>query len=172
MKKYIVLIMIFALIFTLGACSTEEENNVDEGNLVDDTAYDFTLENLEGDNESLSDYRGQVVFLNFWASWCPPCQEEMPDLDQFYADYKDKEFMLIAVNVAEERETVVNYLDQNGFEMPVLFDKDGSLTKKYGVQGIPKTFILNKEGKIIAMKSGAMTYSEMENYYEQANNPN
>jgi thiol-disulfide isomerase/thioredoxin len=164
--------MLLVLVFTLGACSNGEETNSNEGNLVGDIAYDFTLENLEGNNESLSDYRGQVVFLNFWASWCPPCQEEMPDLDKFYADYKDENFMLVAVNVAEEKETVVNYLNENNFEMPVLFDKDGSLTKKYGVQGIPKTFILNKDGEIITMKSGAMTYEQMENYYEQANNPN
>ncbi|WP_207707313.1 TlpA family protein disulfide reductase [Crassaminicella thermophila] len=129
-------------------------------------APDFTLENLQGESVSLSDFRGKNVLVNFWATWCPYCVKEMPDLNKLYIENKENDFVVLAVDVGESKEDVEKYLEGKSYEFPVLLDKDGSISIKYMVRGLPTSFMIDKEGNIRAIKMSMMTYPEMKEMLE------
>ena len=151
---------------------TEEKTGV----FVGDKAYDFTLLDREGNEISLSSLKGKVVFVNFWASWCPPCVQEMPYIQAIYDQYQKKDVVILAVNVLATEKgkdvAVVNqFLSDNGYTFPVLYDVDGSVTIKYRVSAFPATYIINKEGYIADFISGAMNKDTMEKKIEKVLNP-
>jgi len=122
-------------------------------------APDFTLEDIEGRKVKLSDYRGKTVFLNFWATWCPYCVQEMPDLDK-----ANKELMkrgdAVVITVAEEEsaEVVKKFMEDNKLSLPALMDYDGKVGSIYGVSGIPVTFVIKKDGSVYGRIPGATDY--------------
>lgn len=119
-------------------------------------APDFTLKDLNGKTVKLSDYRGKVVIVNFWAVWCKYCKQEMPDLNELNAELeKDNEAVILAVDAQESSDTVKNYLSSNKINLKVLLDQDGSVTQTYGVSGFPTTFIINKDGTLYTYIPGA-----------------
>jgi peroxiredoxin len=119
-------------------------------------APDFELKDLEGKQVKLSDYRGKLVFLNFWATWCPYCVEEMPDLDRANKKLaKEGKAVILAVDSKESYQTVKDYVDKNNLSLPVLLDETGQVSAQYGVQGIPITFIINPDGTFYNAISGA-----------------
>lgn len=121
------------------------------------TAADFTLPGLNGD-VSLADFRGKYVLINFWASWCPPCKAEMPDLYAYHRQYQDQGFTLLGVNVAEDKATVQAFLAANGFEFPVALDLTGAVYNRYGGDGLPSSFLIGPDGALIkAWRPGAIT---------------
>lgn len=113
-------------------------------------APSFTLKTLDGTETSLAALRGKVVLLNFWATWCPPCKAEMPDLDALQRKYAtDKDFVVLGVNFEEDPETVRSYMEEHKLTFPVALDRDGSVTtKSFGVRPLPTTFIIDREGLI------------------------
>lgn len=122
-------------------------------------APDFTLTDLEGKRVSMAEYRGKVVVLNFWASWCPPCRAEMPSMERLYQKLKGRDFELLAVNVEENGQPAVRAFTRKipiGF--PVLLDNDQQVSGLYGVGGIPQTFIINKRGEIVQETTGARSW--------------
>ncbi|AHC14522.1 TlpA family protein disulfide reductase [Salinispira pacifica] len=121
-------------------------------------APDFTLNYLNGDEVSLSDFRGKVVFLNFWATWCGPCRVEMPSMNDLYADLKNEDFVLLAVNQQEEPSVVSDFVDKEGYDFPILMDRNGRTSYQYGVRGIPTTYIIGPDGNVIAGKVGTHIY--------------
>ena len=139
----------------------EEDGEVKEGIFPGNKAYDFTLLDREGKEISLSSLRGKVVFLNFWASWCGPCKAEMPDMQKVHEEYKDKDVVILAVNItALEKngiEDVNKFLKANKFTFPVLYDKEGAVSVQYRVSRIPTTYILNKDGIIANFVTGALS---------------
>ncbi|MBN2050497.1 MAG: TlpA family protein disulfide reductase [Spirochaetales bacterium] len=122
---------------------------------------DFTLDNLSGQEVSLSGLRGKVVFLNFWATWCGPCRSEMPSMEKLYTNFKGKPFEMLAVAslLGDTKESINNYIAGGDYSFPVLLDPDGSVGNIYGVQGIPTTYIIGKDGQIIARLVGAYNWS-------------
>jgi len=118
----------------------------------------FTIKNASGENVSLSDYKGQVVILNFWASWCPPCIEEMPELQEVH-DSLGEGTVLLAINLTdgqrETRELADKFLAKNGYDMNVLYDAEGKAFTPFGITSIPQTFIIDKEGMVIYNIAGA-----------------
>lgn len=129
---------------------------------IGEPAPDFTLEDLEGNKVSLKDYEGEkIVLLNFWASWCPPCRAEMPDLDKLYKENKDDDFIVLAVNVGETEKTAKIFIEENGYSFPVLLDKTQEVGITYNTFSIPTSVMVDKEGKIRAYRPGLMTYKEM-----------
>jgi peroxiredoxin/predicted small secreted protein len=121
-------------------------------------APDFTLSLLDGESRMLSDYRGKVVFLNFWATWCGPCRAEMPSMQGLYADLEDEDFVILAINQLEDPGVVREFLETEGFTFPVLMDENGQVSFQYGVRGIPTTYIIGPDGLVIAGKVGTHIY--------------
>ena len=136
---------------------------------------DFTLYDQYGKEHKLSDYKGKVVFLNFWATWCPPCRREMPYIEQLYKEYNyNKDDVIIlgvaSPNIGEEgnEEYIKNFLKKKGYNFPVVFDKDGSMIFQYGVYAFPSTFIIDKEGYITQYVPGALNEDSMKKLIESA----
>lgn len=147
--------------------NTNEETDVEKP-----LAKDFELMNLKGEKVSLSDYKGQKIFLNFWASWCGPCREEMPDLNSFYESHKDENFVIIAVNVGEDKEIAESFMTDNGYTMPVLLDETTDVAAEYLVRGIPTTLVINESFEVIHRVSGTLSMDQIEEFYEKFNQKN
>jgi peroxiredoxin len=111
-------------------------------------APEFTLKSNSGKNLKLSEYRGQVVMINFWASWCAPCRQEMPLLNRIYQQYHKTGFVLFGVNIDDNPETARALAQQLGVSFPVLFDADKQVSKRYDVDAMPSTLLIDRNGKV------------------------
>jgi peroxiredoxin len=111
-------------------------------------APDFTLKSNMGKNLKLSEYRGQVVMINFWASWCAPCRQEMPLLNHIYEQYRKVGFTLLGVNVDDRSETAQALAKQLGASFPILFDADKQVSHRYDVDAMPSTVLIDRGGKV------------------------
>jgi thiol-disulfide isomerase/thioredoxin len=129
---------------------------------VGELAPDFTLVDLEGNQISLSDFRGKTVFINFWATWCPPCRAEMPEIEAIYQEYTDKDVVVIGVDLWESDDVVRQYIQEGGYSWTFVTDTTGVVTASYKVIGIPASFFIDREGIIRAVSLGAMTKRAME----------
>jgi peroxiredoxin len=125
-------------------------------------APDFTTRDLAGNTVRLSDYRGQPVVLNAWATWCGPCRLEMPDLEKFYQEYHEQGVVVLAVNMGESKDTVATFIKDNKYTFPVLLDETtAAVGRPYRISGIPATFFIDRQGKIASIQVGAMNLAEM-----------
>lgn len=113
-------------------------------------APDFSLRDMDGTKVALVDYRGKVVLLNFWATWCPPCRREMPSMERLYQSLKDEGFVVIGVNEFEGPDHVFAYIGQLAVDptYPILFDPDSDVANRYAVRGLPSTYLVDKHGRI------------------------
>jgi thiol-disulfide isomerase/thioredoxin len=127
-------------------------------------APDFLLKDMDEEQHSLQDYRGKVVMLNFWATWCPPCRQEMPSLEAVYQDLKEDDFVVVAVNQWESPNQVFPYLGQLDVfpTFPILFDHKGSVSKAYDVKGLPTTVVIDKKGNIVYRAIGGRDFNHPE----------
>lgn len=141
------------------SANQQEQNRT---NLMEE--YDFTLEDLNGDKVSLSQLKGKKIFLNFWATWCPPCKGEMPDMEKLYQEIKGSELVILAVNVGEEKETVEAFISKNNYSFPVLLDSSGDVSKLYHVSGIPTSYFIDTEGYLDYGITGGITLEKMKEY--------
>lgn len=110
----------------------------------------FNLRTTDGKNVSINDLKGKYVFLNFWATWCPPCQKEMPSMEALYAKFGKKNFTMLAVSVRENPKTVEKFLASRKYTFPIALDPDGAVSELFVGRGIPTTYILDPQGKAIA----------------------
>ncbi len=110
---------------------------------------DFTLRDLKGKEWKLSALRGKVVLVNFWATWCPPCRKEMPDLDALYSHFRKRGFVVLAIS-DEEAAKVAPFVKKRRIHYPVMLDPGRSIHELFGVEGIPKSFLYDREGKLVA----------------------
>jgi peroxiredoxin len=110
---------------------------------------DFTLTDLEGKTWSLQGLRGKVVLVNFWATWCPPCRKEMPDLDMLYQQFKDQGFLILAIS-DEDISKVQPFIVQQHTTYPILLDPGRKVHELFQISGIPKSFVYNRDGKLVA----------------------
>jgi cytochrome c-type biogenesis protein len=142
-------------------------------------AFDFTLTDQYGNQHTLSDYKGKVVFLNFWATWCPPCKKEIPDIEELYQEYnlnKDDVVFLGVTNPKseaypnnqdEKKDDIIAFLDDNGYTFPTVFDETGELLQNYNISAFPTTFMIDKEGNVAGYVPGMMTKDIMQNVINQ-----
>jgi thiol-disulfide isomerase/thioredoxin len=117
---------------------------------------DFTLPFLDGANFTLSQQRGKVVFLNFWATWCPPCRDEMPSMEAVYQKLKNRGFEMIAVNLREPKEQISSFMTQYKLTFPAVLDARGRTGARYNVRAIPTTYIIDRRGLIVSRLEGSI----------------
>ena len=111
-------------------------------------SYDFTLQDLEGKPISLSDYKGKVVFIDFWATWCPPCRASIPAVENLYKQYKDNEdFVILGINLQEDKETITKFMKKQKMNYPILLS-DKKVISNYKISSIPRFFLIDRNGEI------------------------
>jgi peroxiredoxin len=123
---------------------------------------DFSVKALDGSSTKLSSQRGKIVLLNFWATWCPPCQAEMPAIEALWKKSKDKAFTVMGISVGEAPGTVKDYIAKKGFGYPVFVDPSGEIGSLFGARSIPTTYVVDKDGKAIAGIVGGAPYDGAE----------
>lgn len=116
---------------------------------IEEEAPDFTLKDVAGNEVKLSDYQGKVVLLVFSTTWCPHCRAEVPHLKKLYAEYQAKGLVLLNIDIQESQKKVASFVAKNKIPYPVLLDGDGDVSMAYGIQGVPTTVLINKEGIIL-----------------------
>jgi len=163
MKNFVVWSMVCAVMVFAG-CSKEKgaptgkpATKVQEGSL----APDFTLRDLNGGEIRLSSLRGKVVLLNFWATWCPPCREEVPSMVKLNRAMAGKPFQMLAVSIDEGGKPAIEaFFKESKSNLPTFLDTDGSAGKLYGLTGVPETFVIDTKGVIMKKVIGAMDWSD------------
>ena len=135
--------------------------NPDTDPIVDKekAAYDFTLTGRDGSTLDFETLRGKVIFINMWATWCPPCVAEMPSIEDMYTNYKDNPNVVFAlISFDKDPAKASNFVDKKDFSMPIYFPNATQIPKVYDSPGIPTTFVVNKEGYIAYKKIGMANY--------------
>ncbi len=123
-------------------------------------SVDFTLPDLDGKSVRLSDLRGRVILINFWATWCPPCRAEMPSMNDVYKDYRNKGFEILAIaGDVEGKRIVAPFVRKYGFTFPVLLDPRNDVGARLGVRGIPTSYLLDKKGRSAGVEVGAKNWN-------------
>jgi peroxiredoxin len=117
-------------------------------------AIDFSAESLDGEMVNLFDFKGKVIFLNFWATWCGPCKAEVKDIDKLWDTLKDEDFVVIAVDLREKRKKVRAFMEEYGIDFPVYLDPSGRISSMYSVGGIPTTYIIDPDGNVVGRAIG------------------
>ncbi|HTM06890.1 MAG TPA: TlpA disulfide reductase family protein [Verrucomicrobiae bacterium] len=117
-------------------------------------APDFTLENLSGRRVGLKDFRGKVVFLNFWATWCVPCRDEMPQMEALHREFKDRGLAVVAVNFREDKKAVGLFFKELGLSFESLLDPDGEIGERYGAFNLPLTYFVDRQGRFAGKAVG------------------
>ena len=159
--RFGMLFMLLAVLPFAFSCGPGEGPDKKSKPLVE-FAPDFTLETPEGEKVSMKDLKGSPVFLNFWASWCRPCREEMPDIEKIHQVYGKKGLKVYAVNAREDKETIGNFRKSTGAGLPILLDATGDVMKLYKIFGLPVSYFIDKEGKVAASIMGKMAYEDMD----------
>ncbi len=127
----------------------------------------FTLTSLDGKTYTLAGLKGRVVLLNFWATWCPPCRKEMPDMEKLYREYESKGLTVLAVS-DEDRETVERFLAKTSYTFPILLDPGRKVNDAFMVEGIPKTFLFDREGRLAAQSIDMRTEAQFRDMLKMA----
>jgi len=120
-------------------------------------APDFTLRTLQGANLRLKEQRGQVVMVNFWATWCGPCREEMPHLNRLYEKYRSSGFVVLAVNIDDDSRNATTMASKLGLKFPVLFDAEKSVSKLYDLKAMPSTVLIDRDGRVRYLHRGYLS---------------
>ena len=160
-----------------GTDTSAAHTGADEGTAEEQTlpAIDFTLTDQYGNTHTLSDYKGKTVFLNFWATWCPPCRAEMPDIQKLYETYDTEgDDALVVLGIAapgmgseRSEEGIKDFLDEHGYTYPVLMDTTGDIFMGYGVFSYPTTFMIDKDGNVFGYASGQLSEDMMKSIIKQ-----
>lgn len=168
LKKLILIILIVGMLgwaiyeYALDTSDDKtEESSENNGLSKNDKAPDFALKTLDGKQVKLSDYKGKRVIINFWATWCPPCRAEMPDLKKIN-EKEDVEVLGVDMYDSEKnKEEVENFVNKKKIDFPILMDEDSSIQSMYQVQAYPTSYMIDSDGKIQFIAIGAMNYDIM-----------
>ena len=131
-------------------------------------APDFNLKDQYGVTHSLENYKGKVIFLNFWATWCPPCKKEMPDIENIYKEYGEnkKDVIILGVNSEKENEAK-KFLKDKGYTFPTVIDENSEVMRKYFIQAFPTSFVIDKEGNVYGYVMGGLTKEQIKQVIEE-----
>jgi thiol-disulfide isomerase/thioredoxin len=158
--QIILALFLFAGIFGVSCSGSDKDTSagaLGTGLDIGMLAPDFQLSYLDGTDTSLFEHKGKPVLLNFWATWCGPCVREMPILQEIYETRGDDGLVILAVNSGENRVTVAQFLQANGYTLPVLLDSRQAVTARYNIRGIPATYFIDSNGIIRHVQVGAFS---------------
>lgn len=168
--RILLLLCAFSLTVSLSACSKKEEAPRGSAQKAQpaagqmakgSSAPEFTLQDLDGKQHRLSDYRGKVVLLNFWATWCPPCREEIPSMMKLNKLMAGKPFVMLCASIDEEgKKAVQAYFAKTNTSLLTLLDTDRSVATLYGATGVPETFVIDKNGIVQEKAVGALNWTD------------
>ncbi|MGA9289936.1 MAG: redoxin domain-containing protein [Anaerobacillus sp.] len=168
-KKFVFIVLAVALGWGIYSAVIADPS---VGTEINDKAADFTLTTLDGKEVSLSDYKGKPVFLNFWATWCPPCKEEMPDIQSF-SDVHGEDVTVISVNFTKfepNKKAIPTFVESNHLQFPILMDREGKVGENlYQVISMPTSFMIDSEGIIREKRVGPLTLEDMESWLDNVN---
>ena len=172
----VLIIALVSLFLFTGAGSKEEEETAPGSSpggdlfeslgiskpLKEIVAADFAARSLDGKNVKLGDFKGKVVFLNFWATWCGPCKSEVKDIDKLHDTLKGEAFTVVAVDLREDKRIVSSFMARERLDFPVYLDPDGKIASLYGVSGIPTTYIVDPDGRVAGRAVGPRAWGSEE----------
>jgi len=162
-RTVILTILTAAVVYTLYANFTKDtRTKVSAG----EKAPDFVLNDLKGQKHQLSEYKGKGVFLNFWGTWCKPCEREMPYMNNQYHAFKDQGVDILAVNVGEPEFLINRFVDKHNLDFPILKDPNKDIMNMYGIINLPATILVNPEGEIIKVEEGELTEEKIKEMME------
>ncbi|MBM7698998.1 thiol-disulfide oxidoreductase ResA [Kurthia huakuii] len=157
----IIVVLAVAIVYTIYSAVTKEQHALLQ---VGDMAPNFTLQDLDGKQQTLADYKGQGVVLNFWGTWCESCKKEMPAFDKYYQQFKDRGVQMLAINVAESDYAVKTFVQQYDMTFPVAIDHTKSVVRTYNIEPLPTTMLINEHGEIVKIITGEMTEQDIKQY--------
>ncbi len=143
-----VLLLLLLFVFAAGCEKKPERKKTPEG-----YAPDFTLQDLDGNSVSLADFRGKVVMIEFWATWCPPCKDSVPELNELHEKYRDSSLVFLSISIDDDLEHLKSWVEKNNVKFPVLFD-DRKVNQDFGIFTIPTAVLVDKDGKLIKTHVG------------------
>ena len=166
MNRMVLMIVVIALVgasvYLVSSSSSRPPSEWVKSVAVGDLAPDFQLKDTKGNKVSLSDLRGKVVVVNFWATWCPPCIEEMPSMERLNEVIAGDDFVMLAINTEENGPSIVPaFLEKTPYTFPILYDNKGVVQKRYGVFKFPESFIINKDGTVAEKIIGPLDWSSL-----------
>ncbi|CAG9622336.1 thiol-disulfide oxidoreductase ResA [Sutcliffiella rhizosphaerae] len=162
MRSVILVVMLAAIGYTMYINFFQSKEIVDVG----DKAPNFVLTDLEGNEVMLSDYEGKGVFLNFWGTWCKPCEREMPYMENQYQVYKDQGVEILAVNIQETNLAVERFRDRHGLTFPIPMDRSDQVRQAYGIMPLPTTILLDENGTVVKKSSGELSEENVREFME------
>ncbi|MFP4610778.1 MAG: TlpA family protein disulfide reductase [Thiohalophilus sp.] len=154
----------FTALFALSLLFTTAVQAAQRPHLIEDPkpAPAFTLKDMDGETHDLKDYRGHVVVVNFWATWCPPCREEMPSMERAWEQLQEHDIAMLAINVGEDEDTIFTFTADYPVSFPILQDRDSAVINEWPVKGLPTTFVLDKQGRIVSRVIGGREWDAPE----------
>lgn len=154
-------VLLMAIVYSVYSAATKEKRSVLQ---VGDEAPNFALTDLHGTTQTLADYKGKGVVINFWGTWCKPCKKEMPALNRQYAQFKDQGVVVLSVNVAESMYAVENFVSRYDLTFPVAIDSKKSVMRAYNIDPLPTTILVDAKGKVANIITGEMTEQDIAGY--------
>lgn len=166
-RTIILLVLVAAVVFALITSANQDKTIYKIG----DQAPDFQLQQINKNNDletiRLSDFKGKGVMLNFWATYCKPCEVEMPYMEELYPQYKDQGIEIVAVSLDATEAVIHQFIDKYNLTFPIPHDNRGQVMDLYKIGPIPSTFFINPEGEIVEKVEGALTLERLEGYFKQ-----
>ena len=164
-NRTLITITFLSLLFLIASC--EQQKGVSDGEVELSLAKNFSLESLKGNGEiSLEDFKGKPVVVNFWATWCGPCKQEIPFFEKIWREYKDKGVIFIGIDVMDDKDSAIKFIDKLGVSYINLYDPSGKTSNSYRVVALPATFFIDKDGNIAVKHYGSFLGNEAEKEFK------
>jgi len=160
MKKLITVIFLLCSLFSVQLVASSGSKNTIKQLTESIISPNFELNDLEDSSRTLDEFDGKVIAVNFWATWCPPCREELPSMQATYEEFKDDGFIILGINVGEDWGVVASFLDALEIDFPILLDLESNTMNEWGGYGLPTTFIVDRSGSITHRIDGGRNWGD------------